>query len=254
MPQEKRASALGNMTVLDHEVLLNALQKGKLQLEGEFLWGSNSTFYVTVSLDGKIWRAVYKPLRGERPLWDFPPRTLAKREVAAYLVSQALGWELVPPTVFRTDAPFGAGSLQLYIEHNPEYHFFTFTPEDRARLRPVATFDLIVNNADRKAGHVLVDEDGHIWCIDHGICFHVQEKLRTVLWDFAAEPIPQELLDDLRRVGEEIQREENWVKELRSYLSTAEVDALQRRIAALLQEPFFPLVPEDRRPFPWPPI
>jgi uncharacterized repeat protein (TIGR03843 family) len=242
------------MVSLDHEVLLNILQNGKLQLEGEFLWGSNSTFYVTISLNDGVWKAVYKPVRGERPLWDFPPHTLAKREVAAYLVSQALGWELVPPTVFRKNGPFGAGSIQLYIDHDPEYHFFTFTPQDRQRLRPVVTFDLVVNNADRKGSHVVVDRQGHIWCIDHGICFHEQEKLRTVLWDFAGEFIPQDLVQDLVRLDQELQTEVAWVKELRSYLSNAEIAAMQRRINALVQNPVFPAPPEDRRPYPWPPI
>ena len=242
------------MVSLDHEVLLNILQNGKLQLEGEFLWGSNSTFYVSVSLNDDVWKAVYKPLRGERPLWDFPPHTLAKREVAAYLVSQALGWELVPPTVFRKNGPFGAGSVQLYIDHDPEYHFFTFTPQDRQRLRPVVTFDLVVNNADRKGSHVVVDRQGHIWCIDHGICFHEQEKLRTVLWDFAGEAIPMDLVEDLVRLDQELQTEVAWVKELRSYLTNAEIAAMQRRIYALVQNPVFPAPPEDRRPYPWPPI
>ena len=218
------------------------------------MWGSNSTFYVTISLNDGVWKAVYKPVRGERPLWDFPPHTLAKREVAAYLVSQALGWELVPPTVFRKNGPFGAGSIQLYIDHDPEYHFFTFTPQDRQRLRPVVTFDLVVNNADRKGSHVVVDRQGHIWCIDHGICFHEQEKLRTVLWDFAGEAIPMDLVEDLVRLDQELQTEVAWVKELRSYLSNAEIAAMQRRIYALVQNPVFPAPPEDRRPYPWPPI
>mgnify|MGYP003924227177 FL=1 len=218
------------------------------------MWGSNSTFYVTISLNDGVWKAVYKPVRGERPLWDFPPHTLAKREVAAYLVSQALGWELVPPTVFRKNGPFGAGSIQLYIDHDPEYHFFTFTPQDRQRLRPVVTFDLVVNNADRKGSHVVVDRQGHIWCIDHGICFHEQEKLRTVLWDFAGEAIPMDLVEDLVRLDQELQTEVAWVRELRSYLSNAEIAAMQRRIYALVQNPVFPAPPEDRRPYPWPPI
>lgn len=242
------------MSSLDHRVLLHILQNGELRLEGEFLWGSNSTFFITVSLNQEVWKAVYKPLRGERPLWDFPLHTLAKREVAAYLVSQALGWELVPPTVLRKDGPFGAGSIQLYIDHDPEYHFFTFTSQDRQRLRPVVTFDLVVNNADRKGGHVIVDWQGHIWCIDHGICFHEQEKLRTVLWDFAGEAIPPYLLEDLVRLDCELKTEVAWVKELRSYLSSAEIAAMQRRINALVQKPLFPAPPEDRRPYPWPPI
>ncbi|MCS6908213.1 MAG: SCO1664 family protein [Anaerolineales bacterium] len=239
---------------LDHAHLLHVLQVGEIRLEGEFLWGSNSTFYVSVYMGGKVWKAVYKPVRGERPLWDFPPRTLAKRETAAYIVSQALGWELVPPTVFRSGAPFGAGSVQLYIEHDPEYHYFTFTQRDRERLRPVVTFDLVVNNADRKGSHVLVDRHGHIWCIDHGICFHEQEKLRTVLWDFAGEPIPEELVEDLRRVSEDLKRGTEWVAQLGTYLSLAEISAFQRRVEALIRKPVFPSPPEERRPYPWPPI
>ncbi|PWH20299.1 MAG: SCO1664 family protein [Anaerolineae bacterium] len=242
------------MASLDHEALLYVLEHGEIHLEGEFLWGSNASFYTSVSLDGKVWKAVYKPLRGERPLWDFPTRTLAKREVAAYLVSQALNWELVPPTVFRKNAPFGAGSLQIYIEHDPDYHYFTFTPEDRQRLRPVVAFDLVVNNADRKGSHVMVDRHGHIWCIDHGICFHEQEKLRTVLWDFAGEPLPPALLEDLRRVDRELKDEVDWVIALRAYLSMAEIAALQQRIEAFIRQPIFPAPPEDRRPYPWPPI
>lgn len=242
------------MCPVDHQASLTILQGGELRLEGEFLWGSNATFYVLAALEGQTLKAVYKPLRGERPLWDFPPRTLAKREVAAYLVSQALGWELVPPTVFRREAPYGAGSIQLYIEHDPEYHFFTFTKQDRERLRPVVAFDLIVNNADRKGSHVLVDQEEHIWCIDHGICFHVQDKLRTVLWDFAGEPVPRHLVEDLMRVGQEIEQGVKWVQELKTYLSSAEIAALLRRIERLIREPSFPAPPEDRRPYPWPPI
>jgi len=142
----------------------------------------------------------------------------------------------------------------LYIDHDPEYHFFTFTPQDRQRLRPVVTFDLVVNNADRKGSHVVVDRQGHIWCIDHGICFHEQEKLRTVLWDFAGEAIPMDLVEDLVRLDQELQTEVTWVKELRSYLTNAEIAAMQRRIYALVQNPVFPAPPEDRRPYPWPPI
>ncbi len=242
------------MSCLNHEHILQVLKSGALRLEGEFLWGSNSTFYIIVSAEDQEWKAVYKPMRGERPLWDFPPRTLAKREVAAYLVSQALGWELVPPTVFRKDAPFGAGSVQLYIEHDPEYHFFTFSMQDRQRLRPVVIFDLVVNNADRKGSHVVVDDTGHIWCIDHGICFHEQDKLRTVLWDFAGEPLPQELLQDLKRVENDLSERSDWVKQLQTYLSPSEIAALHWRIDLLIRNPVFPDPPEHRRPYPWPPI
>lgn len=242
------------MSISDHRTYLRILQEGELRLEGEFLWGSNSTFFVFASLDELTLKAVYKPLRGERPLWDFPLHTLAKREVAAYLVSQALGWELVPPTVFRRKAPLGAGSIQLYIEHDPDYHFFTFKESDRQRLRPVVVFDLVVNNADRKGSHVLIDDDGHIWCIDHGICFHEEDKLRTVLWDFAGEPIPKHLVADLMRVRGALQNEVDWVQQLGAYLTLSEIAALQRRLERLIRNPIFPEPPEDRRPYPWPPI
>jgi len=141
---------------------------------------------------------VYKPQKGEMPLWDFPEESLAARESAAYLVSEALGWELVPPTIMRPDGPFGPGSYQYFIPHDPEQHYFTFDEAIHKRLRPTALFDLIINNADRKGGHILLGEDGHIWLIDHGLCFHAQPKLRTVIWDFSGQPIESPLLDSLQ--------------------------------------------------------
>src|SRR3990172_8423486 len=141
--------------------LLTALEKGQITIQGEFLWGSNYTFQVLVEHEGKTLQAVYKPTRGERPLWDFPKASLARREVAAFLVSEVLGWSLVPPTVYRRQAPIGPGSLQLYVEHDPEYHYFNFSQVDRQRLRPVALFDLLINNADRKGSHLLIDENQH---------------------------------------------------------------------------------------------
>ena len=179
------------------EAILTALQSGKILVKGEFLWGSNYTFLAQIEHAGENLAGVYKPTRGERPLWDFPVATLARREVAAYLVSEALGWRLVPPTVYRRDGPAGPGSLQLYVEHDPEYHYFNFSQEDIQRLRPVALFDLLINNADRKGSHILVDQDRHLWLIDHGICFHEEDKLRTVIWDFAGEPFPDELCSTL---------------------------------------------------------
>jgi uncharacterized repeat protein (TIGR03843 family) len=151
------------------EAILTALRSGELAVKGEFLWGSNYTFLVKVVHAGENLSGVYKPTRGERPLWDFPVASLARREVAAYLVSEAIGWRLVPPTVYRRNGPAGPGSLQLYIEHDPEYHYFNFSEDDLQRLRPVALFDLIINNADRKGSHILIDNDRHLWLIDHGI-------------------------------------------------------------------------------------
>jgi hypothetical protein len=197
---------------------------------------------------------VYKPVRGEQPLWDFPAGSLSGREVAAYLVSEFLGWQLVPPTVYRRKAPLGPGSIQLYIEHDPQYHYFSFTHEDKQRLRPVVLFDLVINNADRKGGHILMDENRHIWLIDHGICFHVEDKLRTVIWDFAGEPIPTDLLEDLTRLLEELTQTGRLVESLTAYLSPAEIRALERRTRRLIENGCFPHPAPSRRPYPWPPV
>jgi uncharacterized repeat protein (TIGR03843 family) len=239
--------------------ILEILQLGKITLEGEFVWGSNYTFLVNVESNGQVIKAVYKPTRGERPLWDFPAASLAKREAAAYWVSQALKWELVPPTVYRKKAPIGAGSLQLYIEHDPNYHYFNFTEEDRQRLRPTVVFDFLINNADRKGSHILVDKDRHFWLIDHGVCFHVEDKLRTVIWDFVGEPIPDELLDNLQHmlstlesaVGEEPTQ---FATMLSPYLTRGEIRALARRAQNLIASSSFPNIPADRRPYPWPAV
>ena len=173
--------------------ILTTLEQGKVDVKGRFLWGSNYTFLVDVTKGKVAIAAVYKPSRGERPLWDFPRGTLAAREVAAYLTSQALGWNLVPPTVLREEGPAGPGSLQLYVDADVEHHYFTFSEDEKQELRHVALFDVLINNADRKGGHVLMSPDGHIWSIDHGVCFHQDNKLRTVIWDFACERIPDEL-------------------------------------------------------------
>ena len=176
---------------------MHTLTTGAIEVSGQFVWGSNYTFLVKVGPEDDGFHAVYKPSEGERPLWDFPPQTLAQREVAAYLTSKALGWDLVPPTVLRADGPGGGGSLQLFVEADPERHYFTFSETDKTRLRPAALFDVVINNADRKGGHVILGDNNHIWLIDHGVCFHEDYKLRTVIWDFAGEEIPSELLRDL---------------------------------------------------------
>lgn len=235
--------------------IIQALEQGEITLQGELLLGSNYTFLVRVVHQGGEFLAVYKPTRGEQPLWDFPPGTLALREVAAYVVSQALGWDLVPPTVYRRRGPLGRGSLQLYIEHDPEYHYFTFTPEDRQRLRPVALFDYLVNNADRKGGHILFDSEHHLWLIDHGICFHVEDKLRTVVWDFAGEPIPPEYLQAIETFNAGLKDTSSPLNAaLERLLSPAEVRALARRAQRLLESGRFPLPPAGRRYYPWPPV
>lgn len=243
--------------------LLNALKEGKVELKGEFMWGSNYTFLLQIDHNDTHIQAVYKPTRGVRPLWDFPSASLARREVAAYLVSEALNWNLVPATTYRKDGPFGPGSLQVFVEHDPEYHYFNLSEADRQRLRPAALFDLLINNADRKGSHVLVDPGGHIWLIDHGICFHVEDKLRTVIWDFAGETIPERLcadLDHFRRLlsqlmGKAISKSEpGSVAALEAYLSAAEIAALTQRAASLVTEGRFPNPEQGRRQYPWPPV
>jgi uncharacterized repeat protein (TIGR03843 family) len=236
------------------DIIHSALTKGELTVQGEFLWGSNYTFLVQVEHEGTQLAAVYKPTRGERPLWDFPPATLAHREVAAYLVSEALGWRLVPPTVHRKKGPAGPGSLQLFIEHDPEYHYFNFTDKDRQRLPQVALFDLLINNADRKGSHILIDPDDRLWLIDHGICFHVEDKLRTVIWDFAGQSLPENLCADLSQFIESLKTPTKLVEQLQEHLSKAEVKALARRGEHLLSLGQFPNPHSSRRFQPWPPL
>jgi hypothetical protein len=228
--------------------LRNALQKGDYELKGQFAFGSNYTFLVTVHHEGKDYPAVYKPTRGEQPLWDFPENTLAGREVAAYLVSEALDFHIVPFTILRQDGPFGVGSLQQYIEYDPEYHYFSFTEEDRQLLKPVVLFDLLCNNADRKGSHVFFENKTHkLYAIDHGICFHEDEKLRTVLWDFSGQRIPQDLLASLSGI-------ESLLPSLEPYLNPRELSALCARAESITKRGVFPRQPRDRRAMPWPPL
>ena len=236
--------------------LQTALQKGELELKGQFLFGSNYTFLVTVHYEGCDLPAVYKPLRGEQPLWDFPDNTLARREVAAYLVSEALGFHFVPFTTLRDNGPYyGPGSLQQYIEFDPEYHYFNFSDADKQRLRPVALFDLLINNADRKGSHILVEKGtDKLWVIDHGLCFHHEEKLRTVLWDFAGEPIPGDLLGCVRPLPALLSSSSDFRAALRPYLSPREITALSARAHSLLTTKRFPVPPRDRRAYPYPPV
>lgn len=232
------------------EIIKTALQCGEYELKGQFVLGSNYTFLVSVYYEGREYPAVYKPSRGEQPLWDFPENTLASREVAAYIVSEALGLHIVPFTTLRNDGPHGAGSLQQYIDYNPEYHYFSFSDEDRQLLRPLALFDLLVNNADRKGGHIFFEKKTHkLYAIDHGICFHEEDKLRTVLWDFAGQKIPGELLERLRSA---VSR--SLLADLQPYLSPGEIASLRARADSILKKGTFPRQPRDRRAMPWPPL
>jgi uncharacterized repeat protein (TIGR03843 family) len=226
---------------------LTLLNEGRVELLGRILRSSNETFLVRVSGGAESWRAVYKPEAGERPLSDFPPG-LFRRERAAYLLSEYLEWGLVPPTVIREDAPLGVGSLQWFVECDFREHYFTLyadAPETHRELSRIALFDYVTNNTDRKSGHVLRGDDGRIWGIDHGLCFAAPFKLRTVIWDFAGEPIPGALLEDIIPLAGAVPGE---VAEL---LDDAEVAALQRRVRRVLLDGVLPVDHTGMR-YPWP--
>ena len=228
--------------------LTTVLQLGEIELKGQFMLGSNYTFLVNVRHQGAEYQAVYKPTKGEQPLWDFEENTLALREVAAYVVSETLGFHFIPFTTLREDGPHGPGSLQQYVQYDPEYHYFNFSEADKLRLAPVEFFDLLVNNADRKGSHVFIEDvTRKLWAIDHGICFHEYDKLRTVIWDFAGQRIPDDLLSLLARTSE-------LRGPLEPYLAPREISALMNRAQALMKSKCFPSPPKDRRAFPYPPI
>jgi uncharacterized repeat protein (TIGR03843 family) len=211
-------------------------------------WSSNATFLAELVLDGASTLAIYKPERGERPLWDFPSG-LYRREIAAYLLSDALGWGLVPLTIAR-DGPFGEGSFQAFVDADFEQHFFTLV-ENAAhhdRLRRMCVFDLLANNADRKSGHCLLGPDGAVYGIDNGLTFHVEPKLRTVIWTFGGEAIPEGLLHDVRRLFDA-----GLPAPLAALLSNAERKVLAARARAILSAGRFPRDDRGYR-YPWPEV
>ncbi len=236
------------------ERILNLLAKGTmLKSHGLMPWSSNYTFLVTVRNDSQETLAVYKPCQGERPLWDFPDGTLALREVASFQVSHALGWDLVPPTVLR-EGFLGPGAVQLFIEADPEEHYFTLRDEHKHVFQRVAAFDFVVNNADRKGGHCLKDKNGHIWTIDHGLTFHPEPKLRTVIWDFAGQPIPDDVLADLERLHQTLNQTSNpLLAELAHLITDHEIQRFKHRLNRLITTRTFPL-PGAGRNVPFPPI
>lgn len=229
----------------DHTAALDALSSSDMQVLGRLHGSSNATLAVRLMPEG--WLAVYKPAAGERPLADFELGTLPAREVAAYELSRRLGWNLVPPTVMREDGPFGMGSLQIFIEHDPEEHAFTLFESRREDLKPVVLFDVVANNADRKSGHVIRDiRTDRIWAIDNGLTFHEEPKLRTVLWPFAGQSIEERLLAPVRAL--------TLGSVLTELLTETEIHALEARREALVGSGSYPPEPEDRYPYPWPPI
>jgi uncharacterized repeat protein (TIGR03843 family) len=228
---------------------LTLLRNGDLEILGLLPRASNYTFLARVSNGDQRTLAVYKPQAGEIPLWDFPDGTLCRREVAAYIVADELGWPSVPPTLLR-DGPEGPGSVQLYVDFDPSEHYFTLREQRTDDFRRVALFDAVVNNADRKGGHCLLARDGGVFLIDHGVCFHHLPKLRTVIWDFQGDEIPAPLLADLERLGASV--ESGPLRErLADLLKSREIDAVESRLDALVAGGRFP-VPGPGRPYPWP--
>jgi hypothetical protein len=230
------------------------LAQGEIvRVRGTMLWGSNYATVVLVRVPDLEVMAVYKPQRGERPLWDFPDGTLCYREVVAYLVAKSLGWYLVPPTVLR-NGPNGLGSLQLFIEHDPETNYFTLDDRFVVQLKQFTIFDYLVNNTDRKGGHLLLDAHGKLWGIDHGLTFHTIPKLRTVIWEFAGQPIDGDLLSAVRRLYDQLETGDSDLRcRIDTMLSSSEVNALRRRVKHLLEARRFPN-PGPGPNHPWPPI
>jgi uncharacterized repeat protein (TIGR03843 family) len=258
---------------------LELLTNGTLDIEGRLSDASNTTLRAVITLDDVVARCVYKPVRGERPLWDFPHGTLAGREFGAYLVSQASGWGIVPPTVLRV-GPMGEGMCQLWIDEDlqradplvafvprkkvpPGWHRVAAAQDETGRpyvlahaddpaLARMALFDAVINNADRKGGHVLSTTDGEVFGVDHGVTFHTDDKLRTVLWGWAEKPVPDEAVDGLRRLASDLDGALG--EALSEHLTISEIEAVGARADALLRKRCYP-PPSDSWPaLPWPPI
>jgi hypothetical protein len=241
---------------LSEAQVLKVLMQGKMTEQGLLPYSSNHSFLITVAADDLTLPAVYKPRRGESPLWDFEWGSLCQRETAAYLISHSLGWDLVPPTVLR-DGSRGPGSVQFYVANDDDGHYFTVQEDARfaPALRRLALFDYVINNADRKSGHCLIGDDGRLWAIDHGVCFHTEYKLRTVIWEFSGEPIDDELLADLKRLVHLLEDEQSDVaRAICTLLNPGERAALVGRIRTLLRSRGFPAPSSHRRNYPWPPI
>lgn len=237
---------------LDDATAMRLLRDGKLDVAGRLVEATNMTLYCSISLGGIVAACVYKPVRGERPLWDFPDGTLAAREVAAYEVASATGWRIVPPTVYR-DGPFGPGMVQLWIDADPEADLAVLIRSRTPALRRMAVFDAVVNNADRKGGHLLPLPDGHVYGVDHGVCFSAEDKLRTVLWQWRGRPLPREAVSVLAALEREIEHG-RLGRRLGELLMTSEVEATWDRIRRLLNDGIHPYPSEDWPAIPWPPI
>jgi uncharacterized repeat protein (TIGR03843 family) len=266
-------NSAGPETEDGEQATLGLLTHGTLEIEGRLVDASNATLYCTIRTGGPEGRpemsraknpknakrqqasiaCVYKPIAGERPLWDFPVGTLAGREVAAYAVSRAAAWDVVPPTVMR-DGPFGPGMCQLWIDHDTGVDLIALSRRtDHAGLRDMAVFDAVVNNADRKIGHLLPVPDGHLYGCDHGVCFAEDYKLRTVLWQWRGKTLPRRSVEALRRLKAEL-TEGSLGAELSGLLTESEIEATRIRVETLIKHRVHPYPPADWPAVPWPPI
>lgn len=236
------------------ETAREVLTRGEITLEGVVPWSSNYTYLVKIKCGDVEYPGIYKPQCGERPLWDFEDGSLCKREVAAYELSAYLGFPNIPVTVLRTDGPQGLGMVQQFIEHKRRENFFTLRDRCRAEMQKIAIFDALINNTDRKGGHVLIDTGGKVWAIDHGVTFHQDPKLRTVIWDFVDEPIPAPLMARLEKLRGALRGGDAIRAQLEALLARSEVRALSTRLNELLRQRVYPSPPEDWPHIPWPPV
>ena len=248
---EQAAEDVGGRPPASDDEALQLLRDGDIDLEGRLLDASNVTLIGSIRAGDLAAECVYKPVRGERPLWDFPDGTLAGREVAAYLVSQATGWDVVPPTVMR-DGPFGRGMCQLWVHVDETVDLAALARSDHPDLRRMAVFDAVVNNADRKGGHLLPRDDGRVQGVDHGICFSAEDKLRTLLWQWRGQRLTSEAVEVLSSLRAEI--EGPLGEGLHELLTVTEVRATVRRVERPLGIGRHPHPIEDWPAIPWPPF
>lgn len=230
--------------------LSTLLHEGELVVTGRLVDASNATLFGSVTLEENSIDVIYKPIAGERPLWDFPDGTLAGREVSAYLFSEFAGWHLVPMTIFR-DGPFGPGAVQQWINVDENIDIVELAQAHDDRLRNLAIFDAIINNTDRKIGHLLPTTEGQLMGCDHGVCFHEEDKLRTVLWQWMGSELSENERVDLLRINQEF---DDFAHAVSEFLAPAEISATKKRIERLLTEGTFPYPSEDWPAVPWPPI
>ena len=250
--EERHAQTTHSVAVeLPEEEAMLLLREGEI-IDGQRIpWSSNHTFLVRIDAGpGRHLRAVYKPRDGERPLFDFPRGSLYKREYAAYLLSRSLGWPSVPPTLIR-EGPHGVGALQLYVASDQQITYFDLIADSAEELLPFAVFDVVANNADRKGGHCLLGGDKRIWSIDHGLTFHPEFKLRTVMMEFWGAPIPRHLLDSLEALGGLLGSRSDLAAGLAELLSDGEIGALRSRLDSVLEDPQVPRL-DPRWNVPWP--